>query len=171
MPQPTTDYAPLERPRVGAAAASATPQPDTGAQQQSEPSSQPAATAADGSSAPAPALESPEKPSNVELLVPKGSLVPLEIAPDSKATFDVNAVHKDADGNDLFDVDLDAIEPKPWRRPGAVLSDYFNYGMNEATWKNYVRKQRETRESESAERNPFIVSYSSVRCIARPTCR
>ncbi|GAA5913277.1 uncharacterized protein JCM6883_005305 [Sporobolomyces salmoneus] len=164
VPQPTTDYAPLERPRaipVLGSTTSATPQPETSLPpaQIDQNSEAPQAFVTEGGT-PIPSLESPGKPSSVNLLVPKGSLVSLEIAPDPTPTFDVNAVHKDADGNDLFDVDLDAIEPKPWRRPGANLSDYFNYGMNEATWKNYVRKQREMRESESAERNPFI-SFAS----------
>lgn len=90
--------------------------------------------------------------------VPHGSLVPLNLKPDPNPTFDVDALPiKDADGNDLFDLDLDALEEKPWRQPGANLADYFNYGMNEATWKNYVRKQREMRKSESVAANPFVV--------------
>lgn len=95
--------------------------------------------------------------------VPHGSLVPLHLNPDPNPTFDVDALPiKDADGNDLFDLDLDALEEKPWRQPGANLADYFNYGMNEATWKNYVRKQREMRKSESVAANPFAVRSSPV---------
>ncbi|KAF7690121.1 pre-mRNA 3'-end-processing factor FIP1 isoform X2 [Silurus meridionalis] len=39
------------------------------------------------------------------------------------------------------------LEEKPWRRPGADLSDYFNYGFNEDTWKTYCDKQRRLRMS------------------------
>jgi pre-mRNA 3'-end-processing factor FIP1 len=66
-------------------------------------------------------------------------------------------VPKDSAGNDLFDLDIDTLEDKPWRRPGANMADYFNYGMNEAAWKNYASKQRRTREEESVAMNPFAV--------------
>ncbi|KAJ8348499.1 hypothetical protein SKAU_G00270880 [Synaphobranchus kaupii] len=40
------------------------------------------------------------------------------------------------------EVETDIFEDKPWRKPGADLSDYFNYGFNEETWKAYCEKQR-----------------------------
>lgn len=95
-------------------------------------------------------------------LVPRGSLVPLEYLRPSpvhdRPTIDVDAVFVDADGNDLFDLDIDKIEDKPWRKPGVDLADYFNYGMNEAAWRNYARKQREVRGREAPSQNPFAVS-------------
>ncbi|XP_075690441.1 uncharacterized protein LOC142658718 [Rhinoderma darwinii] len=45
-------------------------------------------------------------------------------------------------GLPVLEVDLDSFEEKPWRKPGADLSDYFNYGFNEATWKVYCEKQK-----------------------------
>ena len=30
---------------------------------------------------------------------------------------------------------------RPWRRPGASLDDFFNYGFNEHSWKEYASKQ------------------------------
>lgn len=52
----------------------------------------------------------------------------------------------DAPGNinglPVIEVDLDSFEEKPWRKPGADLSDYFNYGFNEETWKAYCEKQK-----------------------------
>jgi hypothetical protein len=30
---------------------------------------------------------------------------------------------------------IDLIEEKPWREPGVDITDYFNYGFNENTWK------------------------------------
>ncbi|XP_028671677.1 pre-mRNA 3'-end-processing factor FIP1-like isoform X1 [Erpetoichthys calabaricus] len=45
-------------------------------------------------------------------------------------------------GLPVLEVDLDSFEDKPWRKPGADLSDYFNYGFNEDTWKAYCEKQR-----------------------------
>ncbi|KAM4549133.1 uncharacterized protein fip1l1a [Odontesthes bonariensis] len=32
-------------------------------------------------------------------------------------------------------------EKKPWRKPEADISDYFNYGFNEETWSAYCKKQ------------------------------
>ncbi|KAJ8405790.1 hypothetical protein AAFF_G00312270 [Aldrovandia affinis] len=40
------------------------------------------------------------------------------------------------------EVETDVFEDKPWRKPGADLSDYFNYGFSEETWKAYCEKQR-----------------------------
>ncbi|XP_028839082.1 pre-mRNA 3'-end-processing factor FIP1-like isoform X2 [Denticeps clupeoides] len=45
-------------------------------------------------------------------------------------------------GQPALEVDVDIYEDKPWRKPGADLSDYFNYGFNEETWKAYCEKQR-----------------------------
>ncbi|MBE7179851.1 MAG: pre-mRNA polyadenylation factor Fip1 domain-containing protein, partial [Terriglobus roseus] len=47
------------------------------------------------------------------------------------------------------DIDADLAEhDKPWRRPGADQSDYFNYGFDEFTWATYVLKQRAMAEFE-----------------------
>lgn len=42
----------------------------------------------------------------------------------------------------ILDVDINTIEDKPWRKPGADISDYFNYGFDEDTWKLYCEKQK-----------------------------
>ncbi|XP_044150344.1 pre-mRNA 3'-end-processing factor FIP1-like isoform X2 [Bufo gargarizans] len=61
----------------------------------------------------------------------------------------VKGVDLDAPGSingvPLVDVDLDSFEDKPWRKPGADLSDYFNYGFNEDSWKAYCEKQKRLR--------------------------
>lgn len=165
-PAATTEYAPLDRPGSTKAATggSATPAhaqdgtpapPATGAEG-STPA--PVLIDAEGSATPAPA------PVPVVGLVPHGSLVPLEYAAaQQKPTVDVDLMLKDANGNDLFDLDIDALEEKDkgWRKPGANMADYFNYGMNEASWRNYVGKQKRMRGEESAEANPFAVSFDS----------
>ncbi|XP_038136628.1 uncharacterized protein fip1l1a [Cyprinodon tularosa] len=33
------------------------------------------------------------------------------------------------------------LEEKPWRRPGADISNYFNYGFDEESWRAYCAKQ------------------------------
>lgn len=34
-----------------------------------------------------------------------------------------------------FDVDIEALEQHPWRKSFANLSDYFNYGFDEDSWR------------------------------------
>jgi hypothetical protein len=34
-----------------------------------------------------------------------------------------------------FDIDIDEEESRPWRLPFTDLTDFFNYGFDEATWK------------------------------------
>ncbi|XP_077461327.1 pre-mRNA 3'-end-processing factor FIP1 isoform X2 [Stigmatopora argus] len=66
-----------------------------------------------------------------------------------QVTAKVKGVDLDAPGNingvPVMEVDLDGYEEKPWRKPGADLSDYFNYGFNEDTWKAYCEKQKRLR--------------------------
>ena len=39
--------------------------------------------------------------------------------------------------------DADTVDDdKPWLKPGADITDYFNYGFDEETWKIYCEKQR-----------------------------
>ncbi|KAG7394460.1 pre-mRNA 3-end-processing factor fip1l1 [Phytophthora boehmeriae] len=35
-----------------------------------------------------------------------------------------------------FDVDIDLLEDRPWRKPGVDISDYFNYGFDEHSWRD-----------------------------------
>ena len=59
----------------------------------------------------------------------------------------------DVNGNPVYDpigkpitqveIDADLAEQeKPWRRPGADQSDYFNYGFDEFTWSTYCLRQK-----------------------------
>ncbi|KAJ2857276.1 cleavage polyadenylation factor subunit fip1 [Coemansia erecta] len=48
-------------------------------------------------------------------------------------------------GMDMYTIDIDMLEEKPWRLPGADITDYFNFGFNEETWKLYCMKQKEIR--------------------------
>lgn len=34
-------------------------------------------------------------------------------------------------------MNIDMFEKKPWRYPGADLTDYFNFGFDEDSWKQY----------------------------------
>lgn len=38
-------------------------------------------------------------------------------------------------------IDIDMQDEKPWRNAGVDITDYFNYGFNEDSWREYVKKQ------------------------------
>lgn len=40
----------------------------------------------------------------------------------------------------VFDIDLDTLEEKSWQRPGADITDYFNFGFTESSWKQYCQQ-------------------------------
>ncbi|XP_014844125.1 PREDICTED: pre-mRNA 3'-end-processing factor FIP1-like isoform X1 [Poecilia mexicana] len=69
--------------------------------------------------------------------------------PYGQVTTKVKGVDLDAPGNingvPVLEVDMESFEEKPWRKPGADLSDYFNYGFNEDSWKAYCEKQKRLR--------------------------
>lgn len=70
----------------------------------------------------------------------------------------------------IYQVDIDSLPEKPWRRPGANLSDWFNYGFDERSWSLWCSKRHEmerTREdlpsteaSESAEASMLPPGFS-----------
>lgn len=45
-----------------------------------------------------------------------------------------------------------AEHDKPWRRPGADPSDYFNYGFDEFTWTTYTLKQKTMADTLAAQK-------------------
>ncbi|KAL7635230.1 UNVERIFIED_CONTAM: hypothetical protein RMT77_014217 [Armadillidium vulgare] len=61
---------------------------------------------------------------------------------------DFNSTGK-VNGVPAQDFSLAELEDKPWRKPGADLSDYFNYGFTEDTWIKYCERQKRMRNSES----------------------
>ncbi len=50
-----------------------------------------------------------------------------------------------------FEYDLAEVkdEDKPWRMPGADITDYFNYGFTEESWIQYCMKQKRLRAENS----------------------
>ncbi|XP_074599262.1 uncharacterized protein LOC141853720 [Brevipalpus obovatus] len=63
----------------------------------------------------------------------------------NKATgLDIDAVGT-YNGQPIYDLNLDSMEDKPWRKPGADITDYFNYGFTEETWKIYCERQKKIR--------------------------
>ncbi|GFQ05458.1 fip1[v]-like protein [Phtheirospermum japonicum] len=45
----------------------------------------------------------------------------------------------------IFEVDIDGFEEKPWRLPGIDVSDFFNFGLNEDSWKDYCKQLEQLR--------------------------
>lgn len=52
-------------------------------------------------------------------------------------------------GQSAVEFNIEAIEDKPWRKPGADITDYFNYGFSEETWRAYCERQKRMRQHES----------------------
>lgn len=76
-----------------------------------------------------------------------GQTAPTIVGPitTTKRTIDVNAVGS-INGVPIYDYDIETMcEDRPWRIPGADMTDYFNYGFNETSWKSYCDKQRNVR--------------------------
>ena len=44
----------------------------------------------------------------------------------------------DLSGEMPENVDIDSLQDKPWQRPDSDLTDYFNYGFTENTWRLYA---------------------------------
>ena len=47
----------------------------------------------------------------------------------------------------VFGYDIAQMADRPWAAPGANVSDYFNYGFNEDSWRAYCQLQSEGAES------------------------
>jgi hypothetical protein len=62
-----------------------------------------------------------------------------------------------------FDIEIDSLEDKPWRKPGANLQDWFNYGFNEETWREYCIMQRQVRGELSMPEK--MANLSSKLCV------
>lgn len=52
-------------------------------------------------------------------------------------------------GMQTHEFSIDSLDEKPWRKPGADITDYFNYGFNEDTWRSYCERQKRMRVNES----------------------
>lgn len=62
-------------------------------------------------------------------------------------------------GQSAVEYNIEAIEDKPWRKPGADITDYFNYGFSEETWRTYCERQKRMRH-ESGSGNVITNSMS-----------
>ncbi|KAI4376747.1 hypothetical protein MLD38_014473 [Melastoma candidum] len=62
----------------------------------------------------------------------------------------------------IFEVDIDNFEEKPWRNQGVDITDFFNFGLNEESWKDYC-KQLEQRRMETTMQSKIHVYESGWR--------
>lgn len=81
-------------------------------------------------------------------------------------------------GTVIYDLDLATMEEKPWQKPGADITDYFNYGFNEGlffkkkfstvlcleTWNSYCERQRKLRAEYGTQKevNRAIVNSINI---------
>lgn len=64
--------------------------------------------------------------------------------PVSKARTKVSVLELDIDTYKILFIFLTKKRlegDKPWRKPGADLNQFFNYGFNEETWRAYCARQ------------------------------
>ncbi|KAL8040804.1 hypothetical protein ABFX02_10G123400 [Erythranthe guttata] len=45
----------------------------------------------------------------------------------------------------IFEVDIDSFEEKPWKLPTIDVSDFFNFGLDEDSWKDYCKQLEQLR--------------------------
>ncbi|EDQ31152.1 FIP1 protein [Enterocytozoon bieneusi H348] len=75
--------------------------------------------------------ESDENSSDISLIIDKAQEGELQI--------------EQMEDNNAYNVDIEKIKDKPWLKPGADITDYFNYGFTEKTWLKYCQMQKERR--------------------------
>nr|POE81025.1 fip1[v]-like protein [Quercus suber] len=46
----------------------------------------------------------------------------------------------------ILDINIDTFEDQPWRFPGVDITDFFNFGFNEDTWKQYCKSLEQIRQ-------------------------
>ncbi|KAL2917285.1 Cleavage polyadenylation factor subunit fip1 [Polyrhizophydium stewartii] len=137
-----TTTQPAATPASGAGAAAAGSGKQAGA-----PAAGPGASGAAAGASGTPAAPKSAKPT-IGLPIPRqdSSAPAAGVGPAAaKSTIDINAMGQ-FDGKDIIDVEMESFEEKPWRKPGADITDYFNYGFNEQTWRAYCSKQKIMRE-------------------------
>lgn len=84
-------------------------------------------------------------PESVQDEGPDPSSLPAAKAPSSHPSINP-AVSGTYGGVSIFEVDLNNMAEKSWRRPGSDISDWFNYGFDELTWEAYCYRRRDMGE-------------------------
>ncbi|XP_058076970.1 FIP1[V]-like protein [Magnolia sinica] len=85
----------------------------------------------------------------------------------SSCNFGIPAVTQNAFGFSLprnrtiLDVGIETFERKPWRHPGVDITDFFNFGLDEESWKNYCKSMENFRQQTTMQTK--IPVYESLR--------
>jgi pre-mRNA 3'-end-processing factor FIP1 len=74
--------------------------------------------------------------------LPDPSSLPPVRAPSSHPPIEPNIPGTFSD-RPIYEVDIQSLADKTWRRPGSNLSDWFNYGFDEISWEAYCVRRRE----------------------------
>ncbi|KAL8168108.1 hypothetical protein V2J09_009607 [Rumex salicifolius] len=61
----------------------------------------------------------------------------------------------------IFDISIDSFEEKPWNQPGADVSDFFNFGLNEDSWKEYCKKLEQLRMESTMKSKAHVLVVGS----------
>ncbi|CED83415.1 Polyadenylation factor I complex, subunit FIP1 [Phaffia rhodozyma] len=145
-----TDYTPSSRPTVTFA-----PLPPPSTQSTTLPSSLPSQSSAQPQqtahlqpplAAPQPTPNNPFAHLPPYLQTHMNAHLPPSHTASTDVPVDLNAPPFLPDGRSVYEIDLEQMERKDWRAPGADVSDWFNYGFDEFTWGLYVRRRREMGE-------------------------
>jgi pre-mRNA 3'-end-processing factor FIP1 len=105
----------------------------------------------------------PEQPVFHEGLDP--STLPPAIAPPSHPSINLD-IPGILDGHSILEVDISAMAEKPWRLPGADISDWFNYGFDEISWEAYCYRRRDLGELANVLKTNVLVRYIVI-CLVR----
>lgn len=62
----------------------------------------------------------------------------------------------------VYEVDIQALAEKNWRRPGSDLSDWFNYGFDEISWEAYCVRRRDLNALASDLKGGVLVRCSRL---------
>ncbi|EJU02834.1 Fip1-domain-containing protein [Dacryopinax primogenitus] len=65
------------------------------------------------------------------------------------------------DARSIYEVEIQSLAEKPWRRPGSDLSDWFNYGFDEISWEAYCMRKKELSELSTALKQN-VIAYTGM---------
>ncbi|KHJ91837.1 hypothetical protein OESDEN_08287, partial [Oesophagostomum dentatum] len=120
-----------------------------------------------------PLADSGDEDDDDDVEVTIGVIPPVNVQYSMKGSLDVNGDASqtgklDIDAvptiNDkpIYDIDLAQMEDRPWRKPGADITDYFNYGFTEDTWNTYCERQKKLRQEYSNQAAVNKALFSSI---------
>ncbi|CAJ0961574.1 unnamed protein product, partial [Mesorhabditis belari] len=72
------------------------------------------------------------------------------------------------EGQTIYDLDLSQMQDTPWRKPGADINDYFNYGFTEETWNTYCERQKKLRAEYNGNQGAANKAYFGAMTLQNP---